>query len=113
MSDHPRLHVFNKIDRLEPETRQKLSAANGAVFVSALDGEGLELLLERIDRMMPVDPLKRLRFSLPVSEGRKLALVHGLGRVLHSELQDSQILIEAEVPESLIRRLRLAAAIES
>ena len=112
MSDPPRLHVFNKIDRLDPEARQKLSSHNGAVFVSAVNREGLDLLLERIDQMMPVDPLKRLRFSLPVSEGRKLALVHGLGRVLHSELQDSHMLIEAEVPESLIRRLQLAASSE-
>jgi GTP-binding protein HflX len=112
MSDPPRLHVFNKIDRLDPEARQKLSSSNGAVFVSAVNREGLDFLLERIDQMMPVDPLKRLRFSLPASEGRKLALVHGLGRVLHSELQDSQMLIEAEVPESLIRRLQLAASSE-
>jgi GTP-binding protein HflX len=112
MSDGPRLHVFNKIDRLDPEARQKLSTGNGAVFVSAVNREGLDFLLERIDQMMPVDPLKRLRFSLPVSEGRKLALVHGLGRVLHSELQDSHMLIEAEVPESLIRRLEIGASSE-
>jgi hypothetical protein len=34
--------------------------------------------------------------------------VHGLGRVLHSELRDSKMVIDAEVPESLIRLLRLA-----
>jgi GTP-binding protein HflX len=110
MNDQPRLHVFNKIDRLSPEARQSLSTGNGSVFVSALDSTGLELLLDRIDQMMPVDPLRRMSFSLPVTEGRKLALIHGLGRVLHSELQDSRMLIEAEVPESLIRRLRLAAS---
>ena len=110
MSDHPRLHVFNKIDRSDPESWQGLSTTNGAVFVSALKGTGLELLLERIDATMPVDPLKRLTFSLPVSEGRKLALVHGLGRVLRSELQDSHLLIDAEVPESLIRRLGLGSS---
>jgi hypothetical protein len=57
--------------------------------------------------MMPVDPIKRLRFSLPLADGRKLALVHGLGRVLHSEVQDSKMVIDAEVPESLVRRLHL------
>jgi len=39
-----------------------------------------------------------------------LALVHGLGRVLHSEIRDSKMVMDAEVPESLIRRLRLTAA---
>jgi hypothetical protein len=36
-------------------------------------------------------------------------LVHGLGRVLHSEFRDSKMFIDAEVPESLVRRLGLAA----
>jgi GTP-binding protein HflX len=107
MSDHARLHVFNKIDRLDPEARQALAASNGNVFVSALDGTGLGELLRRVDESVAVDPVKRLRFSVPLADGRKLALVHGLGRVLHSELRDSKMVIDAEVPESLVRRLRL------
>jgi GTP-binding protein HflX len=107
MSDHPRIHIFNKIDRLDLETRKAMSASNGNVFVSALEGMGLDQLLCRIDEMMTVDPVRRLRFSVPLTEGRKLALVHGLGRVLHSELRDSKMVIDAELPESLVRRLRL------
>jgi GTP-binding protein HflX len=107
MSDHARLHVFNKIDRLDPETRQALSVSNGKVFVSALEGTGLDELLRRVDESMAVDPIRRLHFSVPLADGRKLALVHGLGRVLHSELRDSKMVIDAEVPESLVRRLRL------
>ena len=108
VKDSARLHVFNKIDRLDPETCKAMIAANGNVFVSALEGTGLDELLHRVDEAMAVDPVRRLRFSVPLSEGRKLALVHGLGRVLHSELRDSKMVIDAEVPESLVRRLRLA-----
>jgi GTPase len=108
VSDRTRLHVFNKIDRLDPETRKAMSTSNGNVFVSALEGTGLDELFSRIDEMMTVDPIMRLRFSVSLSEGRKLALVHGLGRVLHSELRDSKMVIDAELPESLVRRLRLA-----
>ncbi len=107
VGDRPRLHVFNKIDRLDTDVRKALSAANGNVYVSALETTGLEELLRRVDEMMAVDPLRRLRFAVPLTEGRKLALVHGLGRVLHSELRDSKMVIDAEVPESLVRRLRL------
>ena len=107
VSDRTRLHVFNKIDRLDPETRKAMSTSNGNVFVSALEGTGLDELFCRIDEMITVDPMRRLRFSVPLSEGRKLALVHGLGRVLHSELRDSKMVIDAELPESLVRRLRL------
>jgi len=107
VSDRARLHAFNKIDRLDPEVRKAMSAANGNVYVSALESTGLEELLRRVDEMMVVDPVRRLRFAVPLTEGRKLALVHGLGRVLHSELRDSKMVIDAEVPESLVRRLRL------
>jgi GTPase len=107
MNDRPRLHVFNKIDRLDPETRKAMSTGNGTVYVSALEGTGLDQLLRRVDETMPVDPVQRMRLSIPLADGRKLALVHGLGRVLHSELRDSNLVIDAEVPESLVRRLRL------
>jgi GTP-binding protein HflX len=113
MKEHARLHVFNKVDRLDEDTRRALCASNGHVYVSALEGIGLDELLRRVDESMGVDPIRRLRFSVPVADGRTLAMVHGLGRVLHSELRDSEILIDAEVPESLVRRLGLASAGEA
>ncbi len=107
--DRPRLHVFNKIDLLSPEEQARLDDSGGNLFVSARTGAGLDKLLARVDQVMPVDPLVHLRFSLPVSDGRSLALVHGVGRVLNSQLRDSQMFIEAELPESLARRLHLGA----
>jgi GTP-binding protein HflX len=106
----PRLHVFNKIDLLQPGEVDALAQSSSNVFVSARTGAGLDVLLSRVDEMMPVDPLVYLQFSIPLSDGRTLALVHGLGRVLHSEVRDSRMAIEAELPESLARRLQLAAS---
>ena len=102
-----RLRVFNKIDRLAPAEVSALHAGNGNIFVSALAGTGLEELLRRIDEAMPVDPVVHLQFRVPLADGRTLALVHALGRVLQSEVSDSQMAIEAELPESVARRLRL------
>jgi len=110
VGDRPRLHVFNKIDCLSPERLAALSPANGNIYVSALRGTGLDDLLRRVDQAMQVDPIVRLQFSLPVAEGRSLALLHALGRVLHSEVRDSEMVIDAEVPESLARRLHLVAS---
>ena len=62
-------------------------------------------LIQRIDDMMPVDPTVRMQLHVPLSDGRTLALVHARGRVLASEVQDSKMWIDAELPESLARRL--------
>ena len=108
--DRPRLRVFNKVDRLDPLTIESLAHGNGNIYVSALTGSGLDELLERVDEAMSIDRLVRLHFSVPLSDGRTLALVHGLGRVLHSEVRDSQMDIVADLPESVVRRLQINAS---
>jgi GTPase len=107
VEDRPRIHVFNKIDRLAPDDLAALAQGNGNAYVSALTGGGLAELLRRVDQAMPVDPILRLRFSVPLADGRTLALVHGLGRVLHSEVRGVQMDFEADLPESVARRLQL------
>jgi GTP-binding protein HflX len=107
VADRPRLHVLNKIDRLSPEEAAAMNGNHNSSRVSGLTGEGLEALLAHIDEAMPVDPVLHLHFTLPLSNGRAIALVHALGRVLHSEVQDSAMAIEAEIPESVARQLRI------
>lgn len=108
VADRPRLHVFNKIDRLTPEEAAAVNGNHHSARVSGLTGEGLEVLLSRIDEAMPVDPVLHLHFKLPLVDGRAIALVHALGRVLHSEVQNSSLAMEAEIPESVARQLRIS-----
>jgi len=111
----PRLHVLNKIDSLTPEERKALINNAGRntcgegvpVLVSALMGEGIDALLRRMDAVMPTDPVVTLSIRLPMAEGRTLALIHALGRVLHSEVDDAHMRLDAEVPASIAKRLRL------
>ena len=109
VQDRPRLHVLNKVDRLGEDDLAALKKTNGnrdlRVVTSAFTGQGLSDLLASIDAAMPVDPLVKLRFRIPTSDGRHLALVHACGRVLHSEVLDDHFLVDAEIPESLARRL--------
>jgi GTP-binding protein HflX len=115
VQDRPRLRVFNKVDKLSAAQREELTIAwstptpgeEKPVFVSAVTGEGQEELLRRIDEVLPVDPLVKLSLHMPMSEGRALALIHALGRVLHSEVEDSHMNLEAEVPATVARRLKL------
>ncbi len=109
VEDRPRLHVLNKIDRLTETEWAALASSRShprqAMFTSAVTGQGLQELLDRIDREMPVDPLLRLRFSVPVSDGRSLSLLQSGGRVLYSEVRDGHLLLDAELPQSLARQL--------
>ena len=101
------------MDRLSHEEHEALEAisaraGDGApVLVSAMTGEGIGELLRRMDAAMPVDPLLTLSIRLPLAEGRTLAMIHALGRVLHSEIDDSHMRLDAEIPSSVAKRLRL------
>jgi len=109
----PRLRVLNKMDQLTLDERKAIingsrrSAVAAPVLVSALTGEGIGELLHRMDVEMPTDPVVTLSIRLPLAEGRTLAMIHALGRVLHSEIDDSHMRLDAEVPASIARRLRL------
>lgn len=117
VNERPKLRVFNKVDQLTPEQRAPLvhpyamgaGVDGGPALVSALTREGIEELLRRMDGALPVDPMVMLSLRMPMTEGRTLALVHALGRVLRSKVEDSHMLLDAEVPVSIARRLRLAS----
>jgi GTP-binding protein HflX len=68
LGETPELLVFNKIDRLPPDSGRALAARHGAVAVSALEGRGLEALLERaesaLDARFDAGPAPRERLAL-------------------------------------------------
>jgi GTP-binding protein HflX len=112
----PRILVMNKLDRAgaasESIERRLAAAAAGqasrAVAVSALTGEGIGQLLAAIDQVLPVDPTLAVTIRLPVADGATLALLHQFGRVIQTRYSESHCVVEAEIPESLERRLRRA-----
>jgi len=114
VADRPKLRVLNKVDLLTPEQREALNSSlarageTGPVLVSAMTGQGIDDLLRHIDAALPIDPVVTLSLRLPLAEGRTLALIHALGRVLHSAVEDSHMTMDAEVPASIARRLRLS-----
>ena len=115
VAGRPTLQVWNKTDLLSREEQEELrrgasNCSNGItppILVSAASGAGLDELLKRIDQALPVDPVVKLSLRLPLTEGRTLALVHAMGRVIRAEVSDSHMLMEAEVPDSMARRLKL------
>jgi GTP-binding protein HflX len=114
VTGRPKLHVLNKVDLLTPEQGEELESqvartpGSGPVLVSGLTSVGIDDLLRRVDAALPVDPMIALSLRLPLAEGRTLALVHAMGRVLHSSVEDGHMVLDAEVPASMAQRLRLS-----
>jgi GTPase len=113
VADRPILRVLNKVDQLTPEQRAAMNGTgrvkknDGPVLVSAMTGEGIDELLRRIDVALPTDPLVSFSLRIPLAQGRTLALIHALGRVQRSEVEEEDMKLDAEVPVSIARRLRL------
>jgi GTPase len=116
VADRLRLRVFNKTDRLAPaeiETLREshrcgvssLRNSGACTLVSAQTRAGLEELVRNIDQAMPVDPIVERQLTLPMANGRELAMIYACGRVLNSEVLDGHIRLQAEVPASLAAHL--------
>jgi len=106
----PRLSVMNKIDLLDEEVAAGLiadSARNGkTLYVSAVEGTGLDRLLERIDAMIEEDKVSRVHLRVPQQEGKMLALLEARARIYSRKYKDGAVELEAEAPESVVRRVR-------
>lgn len=76
-----------------------------ALSVSARTGAGFSELLTAIDRELALDPVSHARFRLPASDGSLIHLLHERAKVLASRYEGAFCEIEAEVPESVKRRL--------
>jgi GTP-binding protein HflX len=102
----PRLRVMNKIDLLPPKQRESLRDSASTVHVSAAKGIGMTTLLDRVDEMLEEDPLSRVRLRVPQKEGKMLALLEARSRIYSRQYRDGLVELEAEAPESLVRRVK-------
>lgn len=102
----PRLRVMNKIDLLPPKQRESLRDDAHTVHVSAAKGIGMSTLLERIDHMLSEDAISRVRLRVPQKEGKTLALLEARARIYARTYKDGFVELEAEAPESVVRRVK-------
>jgi GTP-binding protein HflX len=102
----PRLRVMNKIDLLLPKQRESLRDDEQTIHVSAATGIGLSTLLDRVDALLEEDRPRRVRLRIPQKEGKMLALLEARARIYSRQYQEGLVVLEAEAPASLLRRLR-------
>jgi 50S ribosomal subunit-associated GTPase HflX len=97
---------MNKIDLLPPKQRESLRDDAKTIHVSAAKGIGMSTLLERIDQMLSEDAISRIRLRVPQKEGKTLAMLEARSRIYSRAYKDGLVELEAEVPESVVRRVR-------
>ncbi len=76
-----------------------------ALPLSARTGAGFDALLDTIDHELALDPVSRVTFRLPASEGSLIHLLHERAKVVKSRYVGDSCEIEAEAPASVKRRL--------
>jgi GTP-binding protein HflX len=103
--DLPLELVLNKIDAVDPLRRRRLANLfPDALQVSALTGEGLDALRERIAERF-ADRFEAVRLFLPYEDGGKLAELYSLGAPIEErEDQPDGVLVRARLPRRELRR---------
>jgi GTP-binding protein HflX len=104
VGEKPRLLVLNKADLLDSDQRHEVAIAHGeATLVSAIDGEGLEALRERIEAAFD-ETLAEVELLVPYSQGGRLHELHEVAGDLERTEREDGVLVHARVPVSELHR---------
>lgn len=107
VADRPLIEVWNKTDLLpDPEEARERTDRREVVRVSALQGDGIEALLQAIDKALTRDPLLEVAFRVPQSEGRALAAIEAGATLEKRRFEGNLVHFTAIGPASLLERYR-------
>ncbi len=100
--------ALNKTDRISEHERARVTARfdSGAVGISARTGEGLDALMEQVERTLPRFPMD-VTILVPWGREDLTAMLHRNAEVLSEEPREDGMLVRARVDE------REFAAVES
>lgn len=102
----PELMVMNKVDAASDDhltiVRHQFP---DAVFISAKTGEGIDVLMDRIETMLP-NPMCHVDVVVPYARGDLVARAHTEGDVVEEDYVDVGTHLIAQVPEDLAAALR-------
>jgi len=102
--DKPRLLILNKADLLDDDARHEVGLRHpDAVLVSALAGEGLDDLRERIEAAFE-ETLADVELLVPYSEGALLHELYEVAGELERTERDDGVLVHAKVPIAELHR---------
>jgi GTP-binding protein HflX len=102
--EKPRMLVLNKADLLDRRQREEVELTHrGAALVSAVGGEGLGELRERIEEAF-AETLTEVELLIPYAEGGRLHELHEVaGDLVRTDREDG-VLVHARVPAAELHR---------
>jgi len=107
-SDVALVEVYNKCDALTPDERRRLQELDpSALCISALEGQGIDELVETITSRLALD-VRRVTLTFnpdDPAERERIARVYRHGRVISHETRDSRATIVADIPRRLLNRV--------
>ncbi len=97
--------VLNKVDAVDPLGRRRLASRYpGALLVSALTGEGLDTVRERVAGHFS-DRFEEVRLLVPYDDGAALSALYALGAPIDERTDGEEgVLIRARLPRRDQRR---------
>jgi GTP-binding protein HflX len=96
----PELIVFNKSDLMGEQARARLANLYpDAMFISALEGQGLDRLAERVGELLE-RTMVTLTLEIPYARGDVVAAAHRFGEVIEEKHDDNGMILEVRVPET-------------
>jgi GTP-binding protein HflX len=100
----PQILVLAKADRIDEERRAELQHRHpDAVLVSAVTGEGIETLVQRIEEEF-ARTLQDVELLIPFREGARLAELHAIAGDLEREETPDGVRVLARLPASVAAR---------
>jgi len=100
--DKPILEIYNKVDRI-PQNNFGIAQSPRRVFVSALTGKGLDVLLEKIGEALE-DGRSRVKLLLPQGRGDLLALVHREGNIIEEYYEADYVELTVDLPKKRVEQ---------
>jgi GTP-binding protein HflX len=101
--DRPRLLVLNKIDALDEDGRAEIAHRHrDAVMVSALTGEGLDTLADRVEEAFKAT-MRPMELLMPYAEGGLIAELHDVAGEMEREDTPEGVRVKALVPAASVR----------
>ena len=100
------LVVLNKVDKItDPAWRAQLERHfDQAVMISSQTGEGLDVLMARLNEML-YDRVVRLSLRVPIARADLLALIHREGKIISTEYEGNDALVQAILPKRFLLKV--------